>query len=370
MNILFITNYPSPYRVQFFNELGKLCNLTVLFEENIDKQTHRNKDWFNTNYDNFKPVFLKSRKIFNKILCTDVKKYLLNGKYDFIIVGNYSTLTGIFAIYTMKKNNIDFYIEADGGIAKSGSGFKEKFKKSLISSAKGWFSTSKLTDEYFIKYGAKKEKIFRYPFTSLTDKQILENSITVQEKNDIKESLGIENKLMVITVASFIHRKGIDVLIESWANMDDKYQLYIIGGGPEKDNYISQIDKNKLKNVKILEFIKFEELLKYYIAADLFVFPTRYDIWGLVINEAMACGLPVITTHECVAGVELIEDGKNGYIIELDCKEIENKVCCILDDDLLRNAMSKNNLNKIKQYTIEKMADEHYKIFENLLKQK
>ena len=46
MKVLFLTNYPSPYRVQFFNELGKLCNLTVLFEEGIEKQTHRNKNWF------------------------------------------------------------------------------------------------------------------------------------------------------------------------------------------------------------------------------------------------------------------------------------------------------------------------------------
>ena len=54
------------------------------------------------------------------------------------------------------------------------------------------------------------------------------------------------------------------------------------------------------------------------MASDLFVLPTREDIWGLVINEAMSFGLPIITTRKCIAGTELITDGENGYLLEAD----------------------------------------------------
>ena len=73
-----------------------------------------------------------------------------------------------------------------------------------------------------------------------------------------------------------------------------------------------------LKNINFLEFEKKEVLYKYYKAADLFILPTREDIWGLVINEAMAHGLPVITTKKCVAGMELVIKGVNGEIVEVE----------------------------------------------------
>ena len=56
------------------------------------------------------------------------------------------------------------------------------------------------------------------------------------------------------------------------------------------------------------------------MAADAFVLPTREDIWGLVINEAMAYGLPVVTTDRCNAGLELIKNNVNGYVVHVDDK--------------------------------------------------
>ena len=63
------------------------------------------------------------------------------------------------------------------------------------------------------------------------------------------------------------------------------------------------------------------------MAADVFVMPTREDIWGLVINEAMAYGLPVVSTDKCIAALELVKNGRNGYIIPPNQpKEIAQKV--------------------------------------------
>ena len=111
-------------------------------------------------------------------------------------------------------------------------------------------------------------------------------------------------------------------------------------------------------------FKKKEKLADYYKAADLLVLPTESDVWGLVINEAMACGLPIVTTDRCVAGLELVEDGVNGYLVPVDDREaLAEKIRLVLSADY--REMGVRSLEKIRPYTLENMARSHVEIFEN-----
>ena len=106
-----------------------------------------------------------------------------------------------------------------------------------------------------------------------------------------------------------------------------------------------------------MEICKADDVRKYYHAADCFVLATRGDTWGLVINESMAAGLPVITTKKCVAGCCLIEDDVNGYLVEADnVEELAQAICKLHHDEATRFLMGRNNLEKISKYTIENMA--------------
>ena len=89
--------------------------------------------------------------------------------------------------------------------------------------------------------------------------------------------------------------------------------------------------------------------------------PTREDIWGLVINEAMAYGLPVITTDRCVAGLELVQDGVSGYLIPTeDPDALEQKIRLALTGDC--GAMGKAAYAAVKPYTIENMVKTHVSV--------
>ena len=169
-------------------------------------------------------------------------------------------------------------------------------------------------------------------------------------------------KKVAIAVGQFIHRKGFDVLLKAWAECDKDYELYIIGSQPTTE-YIELKQALNLENVHFEGFKTKAELQQYYQAADLFILPTREDIWGLVINEAMANGLPVITTDKCVAGLELVENNVNGYIVPAeDVKALSEKISSILDNNSQRNAMANKCLEKIRNYTIEDMAKAHIKV--------
>ena len=105
LKILWLTNIPSPYRVDFFNELGKYCKLTVLFERTASSE--RDESWKQFKTDNFQAIFLKGKNMgVAEAFCPSVTKYLKKGEYDYVVITNFSSLTGIMAIHFMKKQKI------------------------------------------------------------------------------------------------------------------------------------------------------------------------------------------------------------------------------------------------------------------------
>lgn len=361
MKILWLTNIPSPYRVNFFNELGKYCDLTVLFEKKSSDE--RDDSWRNFNINNFKAIFLKGKSVgVAEALCFEVIKYIDNS-YDHIVVTNFSDSTGIIAIVYMKFKGISYEIESDGGFAGTGKGIQEKIKKWLLSSAKLYFSTAKEHDKYYMTYGAKKEEIVRYPFTSLFKKDILKYPVDENIKKNLREEFKIREEKVVLAVGQFIYRKGFDVLIKAASLLPSEVGIYIVGGEPTEE-YIQLKEKYNLKNVHFCGFMETKELENYYILSDIFVHPTREDIWGLVINEAMAKGLPVITTDRCVAGLELITDDSIGQIILVgDAYKLASAISKQIKN--ISNERSNLILSKIKEFTVEQMAQVHINAFIN-----
>ncbi len=358
MKVLFLTNIPSPYRVDFFNELGKYCSLTVLFEKGFSDE--RDVSWKNYSFENFKGVFLKGKSIkTDSALCFDVIKHLKQNSYDKVVCTNFSTPTGMLAINYMRAKKIPYYLESDGGFAKNGKGFKEKLKKHFIKGAKGYFSTASEHDKYYLAYGATPDKLIRYPFTALKEQDVLKTLPKSEEKEALKKELFLKEEKIILSVGRFIYGKGFDVLINAAKNIPSNCGVYMVGGKPPIE-YIEQKEKLGLQNVYFVDFKLKDELQKYYKAADVFVLPTRKDVWGLVINEAMAAGLPVITTNTCGAGVELIENGKNGFIVPAGSVE---DLANAINKALTQPEMGQNSLDKIKNYTIEQMAKRHIEIF-------
>ncbi|MDD2496429.1 MAG: glycosyltransferase family 4 protein [Tissierellia bacterium] len=357
MKILYLTNIPSPYIVNYFNELGKLCDLTVVFEKK--SSTERNGRWDNFKFDNFNGKILKGVSTgVDSAFSIGVLKYLSIKKYDYIIITNPSTPTGIISILYMKFFRIPYILESEGGFAGSGKGIKERLKRFLMKNAKYYFSTNKIGDDYFIKYGAVKEKIIKYPFTSLFQKDILEKPLYIDERKIFKNEYNVQGEKAAVCIGRFIKLKNFDWLINKWKEANENHFLYLIGEGPEKDNYLQLIKTHQLKNVIIWDYFEKDKLLDVLRAFDILVHPTLSDVWGLVVNEALAKSLPVITTPMCIAGDEIIVNGYNGYISNPDY-HFFNLITKILNDDVLLKQLSINALESIKAFTFENMAKVH-----------
>lgn len=360
--VLFITNYPSPYRVNFYDELGKYLDVTVLFADRIEKKVTRDSAWYEKSQGGFRMIQLKKRifTLHGRDLCIDVREWVRKD-YDAIVVCGYSSPTAMLAMAYMRLHRIPFYMEVDGGLIRPDSKLRYWFKKMLVTLPNAWISSGRFTTKYLTHYGAKEEYIKYYPFSSLWQQDIPVSVPAVEEKLQLRQKLGITEEKMVISVSRFIASKRLDMLIRTGAALGSRVGIYIIGGEPTEE-YLQIRQELGAENVHFVGFLKKDKLAEYYRAADLFALPTRTDVWGLVINEAMAQGLPIVTTDRCVAGLELVKEGENGYIIPVDDQQaLTEAIRKTLEGDC--GAMGAAALEIIRPYTIENMAKAHVEIF-------
>lgn len=363
MKILFYTNIPSPYRVAFFNELGKYCELTVVFE--TATSTERDDAWKTFEFKNFKGIILNGlRTRVDAAFCPGIIRYLKKDKYDQIVVTQLASLTAIWAVAYMRMKGIEYCYEGDGGFVGSVRGIKALLKGFIIKNAKICFSTAEEFDKYCIAYGARPENIYRYPFTSIFDRDVIDNPLSKDEKNVLKKRLNMKEETVLLSVGRFIPSKGFDLLLEVSRQISADIGIYIIGGEPTAE-YIEMQKKWNLWNVHFLDFMNKEQLAEYYQASDIFVLPTRSDVWGLVVNEAMANGLPVISTDKCIAALEMVRDWKNGFVVPVDdALKLKKAIEYILEFPDVCQEMSKESLEIVrKYYTIECMVREHLRVF-------
>lgn len=367
MKVLFLTFIPSPYRLSFFEELGKHCDLTVLFERGQSK--YRKGNWKDFQFNGYKGIILKGITAYlQDRFCPGCFGYITDRSYDVVVLSNPLSPTGIFAASVMRLLCIPYIVECDGAFPTGVSNWKTRLKGYVMKHAKLCLSPGKKADEYFVETGVLPTNIFRYPFTSVSEEDIICEPLNEIKKSDLRKEIGMAEGFTVISVGQFIHRKGFDTLLKVAAKCRDA-NFVIIGDKPTQE-YLDIVTDNNLKNVRFMEFMPKSEVYKWLKASDLYLMSTRYDIWGLVVNEALASGLPVVSTNMCLASLEMIKEEANGYLTAVDdIDKMAEYVNYIQSNPNKANSMSKGAIRVARRYTFATMADAHIHAF-NTFKQK
>lgn len=362
MKILFVFNHPAPYKVSLFNELANLFDLDVIFERK--KAKDRPDSFYANNIYNFNVRFLKRGSFgYENSNTGELRKYIAQNhrRYDLIIMNGYSTFTEMRAIHYMRSHKIPYILYINGGVVKKENCIKSKIKKYFISSAFKYLSPCEEADVYLKHYGVSEGDIYHYPYSTFFEKDVLVSPLSKEAKKRIQQQFNLPSSPLFVTAGQFIERKNNLFLISLFKGR--KENLLLIGEGPLEDKYRSYIEENNLSNVHMMNFLTHDELFKVLQGCDCFVTLSKEDIYGHTTNEALANGLPVISSNRVVSSRHLIKDGYNGYIVSLDGKEEILKAF-----SLINAKMSANAIKTAKENSIEKTAKSHLDIFTEVLK--
>jgi glycosyltransferase involved in cell wall biosynthesis len=167
-------------------------------------------------------------------------------------------------------------------------------------------------------FGIPDKKIFQANISSLDYSKF--------ESIDLRQKLNIGNGFIILYFGRIIERKGLDVLIKAFSKLERERQdvnLLICGSGNFRGYCETLVKDMQINHVIFVGFIQDEEKASFYKTADVFVMPSRIvteeeneEGWGLVINEAMSMGKPVITTDAVGAAEDLVRNDANGYVVK------------------------------------------------------
>ena len=353
--------------MKFFEGLGQHVDLTILYEAKKAKNIKFNYE--DVSVSTYKEMYLSTGYIKENLPNPKIITHLIKNKYDLIFLTNYRYATEMLAYVLVKFLKTPYCIEIDGGRIKNETKYAYYLKKWLLNGAAAYFSPAKVADELFIHYGIDSSKLTRYPFTSINEDYIIRSEELLKK---IERRKG--KPLTFLYVGRIIPEKGVDLLVYAYNEYcrisDDNSKLIIVGNSPNKP-FLQFIMDHKNNTTEIRDFASSENLLNIYDEADVFVFPSLYDSWGLVINEAIARGLLIISSENVNSVKELIIHEKNGYIFNPRSKsELIKILLDTLVDDELRTTMIVENLSLIREYTIEKMINVHLLMLESITNQK
>ena len=355
--ILFISNGITPYGTHFLkrvsNELTEYKLKTIYsYEYSMGKWTINlplSIDASIVGKGEYSGAPLSIKKIFKEIfktftIASEIRKY----RPTVVTILGYGSICHYLIIEYCKFTNIPVLLIADSNIkGDNNKGIKRVIKKiflkRIISCSTALLPCGSLGSLYFQKYGASTNQIFWVP--NEPDYASLE--ITSQENiENIKIKYNLQrNRYYLAFSGRLVDVKRVDLLIKSFTNISDKipnWDLIIIGTGPLENVLKKLIPLDLHHRVIWTGFIDSQtELASIYELSDVFVLPSDFEPWALVINEAMYSGLAIVCSDIVGSAADLVKDGENGHIFK--ASDLQSLT------EALLNTTNPKNLNAYKK---------------------
>lgn len=215
--------------------------------------------------------------------------------------------------------------------------------------------------------------------TTSVDIQIISHGVNIHKFNPNKKScelrkhLHLENEIFLFSLQRLHPRKGVEYLIRAMNEVVKNHsnvKLIIGGTGSEINKLKLLVNELKLQSkIELIGFIDEIELCSYYASCDIFVFHSLYEAFGIVLVEAMASGVPVVST-QVGAIPEVVRDKRTGILVQpSDSNALANAIIELIENENLRKKMGTEGRKIIeKEYNWENIAKKYENVYYNLLK--
>ncbi len=323
--VLFLAGAPAPYREPLFEQLAESSRyeIRVLY----CRKRQPDQGW-NLTKRNYSAVFLKNlspARWKGKFLITNlnpgVLKQLRNYQPDAVVVHGYNSLTMLLAVGWCNRHGVPVLMRSDSNIQiervkpRLHLMAKRMVLAFLVKRITAFLTIGKMNSAYWRYYGALQSQILPASFAIDTEYFGREADRYRADWGRARSENGWQSKFLLLYVGRLVRFKRVDTLIEAvrLALKDGlNVELLIVGDGAERKRL--EALASDLAQIHFLGFKDWRSLPQYYGVADLLVLPSEDEPWGLVINEAMASGLPVLAVRSAGAARELIDHKRNGFL--------------------------------------------------------
>ena len=378
MKIGILLTHPIQYYSPWFRDLSKVFDLQVYYAYEQDPEGQAEAgfgvefEWDIPLLEGYKYYFLKniSRKpalgSFWGCDTPEIYKIIKEAKFDAFIIFGWNYKSAWQAVWGCKRNKIPVLMRGDSTLQTPRSILKSALKyvpyRLILPAIDGHLYVGKLNKNYLVHYGVPEEKLFFVPH--FVDNEFFKKksdlAMKTSVRNKLRNKLGIsEDATVLLFIGKFIEIKKPDHLIKAYKKLIDKnsildIHLLFIGDGQMR-SCLEDLSKSYTNKIHFTGFINQKELPNYYSASNAIVVP-GIETWGLVANEAMACGLPCIVSDKVGSWPDLIVEGKTGFVYKYGNIDSLVEKILLLYDLLLTNSVNYKSFldNKIEDYSLQK----------------
>lgn len=379
MRLCVITPQPTPYRDPFWNTVAQQpgVELDVFYCYAKGEDRPWEIDW----PFRFRAEVLPGRAWLgqhNGYWNPSILQKLRATPYDAIILGGYNHLTMLAAAWYARRHNIPYFVMCESFHGLRRPRYRSLLKRPLVgwivSHASGILPTGKLAREYLISFGGPSDRCVCVPNSPDLDGLREQSRHLWPQREALRRDLGLEERPTIIFVGRLISKKGVDILLEACAEVVREVPcgLVIAGDGPERNRLERLTERLGLGSwVKFVGFRQPKELPRWYCTADVFVLPARSEPFGVVVMEALACGLPVVVTSLVGCHPDVINSDRVGRVVPPeDAVALAKALLAFLSDP-----PSKAEVQSLWQPVYERMrhaavAAELVKLIDVILKEK
>ena len=365
--LVILSEIIAPYRIPVFNVLARHeeIDLHVIFLAESDPEL---RDWVVYKDEiHFSYQVLRSwRKRFaghSLLLNRGLKAALQQAAPDVILCGGYNYLASWAALRWAAKHRTPFilWVESTEQDFRSRNWIVEFLKTRFLKRCSAFVVPGKSSFQYVKNYGARDEEIFTAP--NAVDSELFFQKATAVRQDAViqRKSLQLPPRFFLF-VGRLVREKGVFDLLEAYGKLTPELRatvgLVFAGSGKASAELVRRAGLISPGRIQFSGFVHREQLASYYALAEAFVFPSHTDPWGLVVNEAMACGLPVIASDAAGCTADLVEDNWNGRVVRRgDVAQLASAMEELGRDSTLRARMGNHSRERILRYSPEACAD-------------
>ncbi len=361
-----ITEIIAPYRIPVFNALAqqKGLDLHVIFLSETDaslRQWRVSKDEIRFSYEVLPSWHFRAAGQ-NILLNRGLWSSLNRVSPGSVICGGYNYVASWEAQLWARRRGAAFVLWSESNAQDQRRGYAgvEFLKSYFLKRCDGFVVPGKASFEYLQTFGFPASSMFVAP-------NAIDNCFFQREaENARRKGAALREKLnlpprFILFVGRLVPEKGVFDLIEAYAKLEPELRsavgLVFAGDGVSRAALMERAKRITPGAVCCPGFAQREDLARLYALSEALVLPTHSDPWGLVVNEAMACGLPIIVTSVAGCAADLVEDGWNGSVVPAgDSGRLSLAMSSLLRQPEGRKRMAACSSERIQEYSPEACA--------------